>query len=102
MKIHLLPALYFKQLTNEVHLVNNRQKMHAVFHVSGRATSHEKSLGVRTIEVSNRLLFVFGHGGVTKVSWGSDTFTTNHYNLSALGFPRKLAEGAVALFTFPW
>ena len=51
MKIHLLPALYFKQLTNEVHLVNNRQKMHAVFHVSGHATSHEKSLGVRTIEV---------------------------------------------------
>ena len=102
MKISLLPTLYLKQLTNEVHLGNNRRKMHAVFHVSGHTISREKSQGGRTIEVSNRLLFVFGHEGVTKVSWGSDTFTMSHYNLSALGFPRKLAEGAVALFTFPW
>ena len=102
MKIPLLHRQFVKQLTNEVHLGINRRKMHAVFHVSGHATSQEKSVRGRTIELSNRLLFVFGHGGVTKVSWGSDTFTTDHYNLSALGFPRKLAEGAVALFTFPW
>ena len=76
--------------------------MHAVFHVSGHATLHEKSLRGRTIELSNRLLFVFGHEGVTKVSWGSDTFTTSHYNLSTFGFPRKLAEGVVLLFTFSW
>ena len=67
MKISLLPTLYFKQLTNEVHLGNNRRKMHAVFHVSGHATSHEKRLGGRTIEVSNRLLFVFGHGELQKL-----------------------------------
>ena len=67
MKIPLLHTLYSKQLTNEVHLVNNRQKMHAVFHVSGHATSHEKSLGVRTIELSNWLLFVFGHGELQKL-----------------------------------
>ena len=58
MKIPLLPALYLKQLTNEVHLGNNRRKMHAVFHVSGHTTSHEKSQGGRTIELSNRLLYL--------------------------------------------
>ena len=58
MKIPLLYALYLKQLPNEVHWGNNRRKMHAVFHVSGHTTSHEKSQGGRTIELSNRLLYL--------------------------------------------